>query len=347
MKMNPLGSTNILVSELCLGTMTFGTQTPEADAHRQIDMALDHGINIADTAEIYPVNPMTAATQGDSERILGRWIAKTGKRENLLVATKISGAGQKLIRNGAPISRETISIAVESSLDRLRTDYIDIYQLHWPNRGSYMFRQNWNFDPTGQDRSQTLDHMAETLEAIDALVRAGKIRFFGLSNESAWGTANWLRIARDLGLPKVESIQNEYSLMCRLFDTDLAELAHNESVGLLAYSPLAVGILTGKYRNGAVPAGSRKSISPALGGRATERTSPAVEAYWEVSRKHGLDLAKMALAFCLKRPFMASAIFGATTSEQLEHLLKSTEVKLTDECLADINKAHSLNPMPY
>ena len=152
MKMNPLGSTNILVSELCLGTMTFGTQTPEADAHRQIDMALDHGINIADTAEIYPVNPMTAATQGDSERILGRWIAKTGKRENLLVATKISGAGQKLIRNGAPISRETISIAVESSLDRLRTDYIDIYQLHWPNRGSYMFRQNWNFDPTGQDR---------------------------------------------------------------------------------------------------------------------------------------------------------------------------------------------------
>ncbi|MDE0534385.1 MAG: aldo/keto reductase [Albidovulum sp.] len=347
MNMNRLGSTDILVSELCLGTMTFGTQTPESDAHRQIDMALDHGINVADTAELYPVNPMTAATQGDSERILGSWIAKSGKRKELLVATKVSGEGQKLIRNGAPISRETIAIAVESSLKRLRTDYIDFYQLHWPNRGSYMFRQNWTFDPTRQNSSETLDHMAETLEAVDDLVKAGKVRCFGLSNESAWGTANWLRIARERGLPKVESIQNEYSLMCRLYDTDLAELSHHESVGLLAYSPLATGLLTGKYRKGAVPAGSRKSISPKLGGRATDRSSQAVEAYLGVARKHGLDLAHMALAFCITRPFMASAIFGATTSRQLEHLLKAAEVRLTEECLNDIDKAHRANPMPY
>ena len=252
-----------------------------------------------------------------------------------------------MIRDGAPISRGTIAIAVESSLKRLKTDYIDIYQLHWPNRGSYMFRQNWTFDPTKQNSSDTLGNMAETLEAIDELVKAGKIRFFGLSNESAWGTANWLRIAREQGLPKVESIQNEYSLMCRLYDTDLAELSHHEFVGLLAYSPLATGLLTGKYRNGAVPAGSRKSISPALGGRSTERSSKAVEAYLGVARKHGLDLAHMSLAFCTARPFMASAIFGATTSGQLEHLLKAADVTLPEECLDDIDKAHRSNPMPY
>ncbi|MCY4462461.1 MAG: aldo/keto reductase [Albidovulum sp.] len=347
MKMNRLGRTETLVSELCLGTMTFGTQTPEADSHRQIDIALDRGINIADTAELYPVNPMTARTQGDSERIIGSWVAKSGRRKDLLVATKISGEGQARIRDGAPISRQTIPVAVESSLKRLNTDYIDIYQLHWPNRGSYMFRQNWTYDPTRQSTSETLDNMAETLETVDDLVKAGKIRFFGLSNESAWGTANWLRIARERGLPKVESIQNEYSLMCRLYDTDLAELSHHESVGLLAYSPLATGLLTGKYRNGAVPDGSRKSISPKLGGRSTDRSTRAVEGYWEVARKHGLDLAHMALAFCATRPFMASTIFGATTSAQLEHLLKVTETTLTDECLDDIDKAHRSNPMPY
>ena len=190
MRMKPLGSTDTMVSELCLGTMTFGTQTPEQDAHRQIDMALDHGINIADTAEMYPVNPVSADTVGDSERILGSWVARSGRRDQILLATKATGEGLKIVRDGAPISGKTVREAVEGSLARLQTDYIDLYQLHWPNRGSYMFRQNWTFDPTGQNRSETLDHMANTLDALSELVQQGKIIHFGLSNESAWGPGN-------------------------------------------------------------------------------------------------------------------------------------------------------------
>ena len=347
MKMNRMGSTDVRISELCLGTMTFGSQTSLDDAHKQIDMALDHGINIADTAEIYPVNPISVRTQGDSERIIGDWIAKTGGRQRLLIATKVSGAGQKVVRNGALISRETISIAVEDSLRSLQTDYIDIYQLHWPNRGSYMFRQNWTYDPTGQDKAKTIDHMVEVLSTLHDLVSVGKIRFVGLSNESAWGCDQWLRLASEMELPKVETIQNEYSLLCRLFDLDLAELAHNEEVGLLAFSPLATGLLTGKYQGGAIPAGSRRSTQSSLGGRATDRAWPAVDAYLEVARKHGVDLAHMALAWCRTRPFMGSTIFGATTSTQLDHLLKSTEVTLSEDCLADIDRAHRAHPMPF
>ena len=347
MKLNKLGASDLLVSELCLGTMTFGTQTPEADAHRQLDMAMDHGINIADSAEMYPVYPVSAETQGDSERVIGKWLAKTGHRDKIVIATKVAGNGYKNVRNGAPISSETISLAIEASLRSLRTDYIDIYQLHWPNRGSYMFRQNWNFDPTQQDKSKMQDHVEDVLQRLDELVAEGKVRKFGLSNESAWGTAQWLKTAADNGWPKVETIQNEYSLLCRLFDTDLAELAHNEKVGLLAYSPLATGLLTGKYKNGAVPAGSRKSIDPCLNGRATSRVWPAIGAYEEIANNHGLDLPLMALAWCCTRPFMASAILGATKSEQLKYLLQASEIKLTEECLREINAAHRTHPMPY
>ena len=336
-----------MVSGLCLGTMTYGTQTPESDAHRQIDMAIDHGINIADTAEMYPVNPISADTQGDSERIIGNWVRKSGRRDKIKIATKAAGEGNKIIRNGAPMSGETVRLAVESSLRSLCTDHIDLYQLHWPNRGSYMFRQNWTYNPTHQDRAVTLAHMEDVLGAMQDLADEGKIGLFGLSNESAWGTAHWLRIAADNGHPKVEAIQNEYSLLCRLFDTDLAELAHNEQVGLLAYSPLATGLLTGKYQGGAVPEGSRKSIAPELGGRATDRVWPAIAAYQEVARKHGHDLAHMSLAWCLTRPFVASVIFGATTSSQLEYLLKSVETELSQDCLGDIDRTHRNHPMPY
>ena len=225
MKMNPLGASGELVSELCLGTMTYGTQTSEADAHRQIDMALDHGINIADSAEMYPVNPISAATQGDSERIIGAWVAKSGRRHQLKIATKAAGEGNRIVRDGAPISGKTLRIAVENSLRLLQTDYIDLYQLHWANRGSYMFRQHWTYDPTRQNKEETLAHMADVLGAMQELADAGKIRHFGLSNESAWGTAQWLQTAAANNRPKVETIQNEYSLLCRLFDTDLAELA--------------------------------------------------------------------------------------------------------------------------
>ncbi|MCY3879005.1 MAG: aldo/keto reductase [Rhodobacteraceae bacterium] len=347
MRMNRLGATDVMVSEFCLGTMTYGTQTDETDAHRQIDMAIDHGINIADTAEMYPVNPISAATQGDSERILGRWIAKSGKRDRLLIATKVTGEGNRVVRDGAPISSRTIRIAVEASLRSLQTDRIDLYQLHWANRGSYMFRQNWSYDPTSQNKAETLEHIEDALSEMRKLVTEGKIRFFGLSNESAWGTAQWLRVAAEHGFPKTEAIQNEYSLLCRLFDLDLAELAHNEQVGLLAYSPLATGLLTGKYQNGAVPPGSRMSLSPKLGGRANERVWPAIDAYAEVARRHGHDTAHMSLAWCRTRPFMASAIFGATNSAQLLHLLKAADTELSDECCRDIDRAHRAHPMPY
>jgi len=195
MKMNPLGRTGISVPELCLGTMTFGTQTPEAEGHEQIDIALDAGVNFLDTAEMYPVNPISAETQGDSERVVGTWLEKTGRRADVIVATKHSGNGWAHIRDKAGISAKSIPEAIDGSLKRLKTDYIDLYQFHWPNRGSYMFRQNWTFDPSKQDRADTLAHMQESLGALQDAVDAGKIRAFGLSNESAWGTSEWLRLS--------------------------------------------------------------------------------------------------------------------------------------------------------
>ncbi len=348
MKFNILGNTDLKVSELCLGSMTWGTQNTTDEGHAQIDMALDYGVNFIDTAEMYPVNPLTKETQGDTERVIGKWFAKTGRREDVILATKVSGSGYRNVRDGAPISRETILAAVEASLKSLQTDYIDLYQLHWPNRGSYMFRQNWNYDPTSQNKAEVLEHMGEVLDTMQGLVDAGKIRHFGLSNESTWGTAQWLRVSEERGLPRVQSIQNEYSLLCRLADTDLAELCHNEQVGILSFSPLAVGLLTGKYKGGTVvPAGSRMSIGPDLGGRITPRIWDAVAAYEKVADDHGLNVAQMALAWCNTRPFMTSSIFGATSLEQLDVALKSTEITLSDDVMRDIAMAHKAHPMPY
>lgn len=347
MKMNPLGRTGMQVSELCLGTMTFGTQTPEAEAHAQIDYALAAGVNFIDTAEMYPVNPVRAETTGRSEEILGTWNKKTGRRGDYILATKHSGEGLAAVRDGAPISSKTIARTVEGSLKRLQTEYIDLYQFHWPNRGSYMFRKNWNFDPSTQNREETLDNMRDCLEALQGQVDKGNIRAFGLSNESAWGTAQWLRLAEEGRGPRVASIQNEYSLICRMYDTDLAELSVNEDVGLLAFSPLGTGLLTGKYQEGVVPEGSRKSIVPELGGRHSPRVYGAVAAYLDIAARHGLDPVHMALAWCRTRPFMASAIFGATTQAQLEHALKSVALELSAEVLEEINQAHRAHPMPY
>lgn len=347
MKLNPLGRTGITVPELCLGTMTFGTQTPEQEAHEQIDIALAAGVNFLDTAEMYPVNPISAQTQGDSERAIGTWFAKNGRRDELIIATKHSGNGWEHIRNKEGISAASIPGAIDGSLKNLQTDYIDLYQFHWPNRGSYMFRQNWTFDPSKQNRAETLDHMIESLEALQAAVDAGKIRAFGLSNESAWGTSEWLRLSEAGHGPRVASIQNEYSLLCRLYDTDLAELSVNEDVGLLAFSPLATGLLTGKYQGGAIPDGSRRSFVDGLGGRVTDRVFPAVDAYLAIARKYDLDPVHMALAWCRTRPFMASAIFGATRTEQLKHALKSLDVTLSQEVLDAINETHRQHPQVY
>ncbi|MDG1947942.1 MAG: aldo/keto reductase [Amylibacter sp.] len=347
MKYNKLGQTDLVVSELCLGTMTWGTQNSADDAFYQIEKSIDAGINFIDTAELYPVNPISDVTQGESERILGEWLSRSNVRDELIIATKIAGNGPKHIRNGEGITGKSLFTAINASLKLLKTDYIDLYQLHWPNRGSYHFRQNWRFDPTKQDKKLVLDHMNEVLEACDILKKEGKVRAFGLSNESAWGTAQWLRFSEDKDLPRMASIQNEYSLMCRIFDTDLAELSHNENVGLLSFSPLATGILSGKYLDGAIPKGSRGSIVNGLSGRMTPKIDAATRAYIEIADKYDLDTCQMALAWCRTRPFMASAIFGARTKDQLSNALASVNVNLSEDCLRDIEMVHKKHPMPF
>ena len=347
MRYKKLGGSTLTVSELCLGTMTWGTQNTAPEAFNQIDYCLDHGLNFIDTAEMYPVNPLSKQTQGDSERILGQWIKQSGRRDEIVVATKVSGAGYQNVRDGAPISAATMREAVESSLKRLETDVIDLYQLHWPNRGSYHFRKSWTYDPTGQDRNEVRAHIHEVLTAADQLVREGKIRYLGLSNESCWGTGQFLQIADQEALPRCISIQNEYSLMCRHFDLDLAELCHNEQVDLLAFSPLATGLLTEKYVGGALPEGSRRTFVSNLGGRYNERSDAVVTAYGDIARKYGLVPAQMALAFCRTRPFMGSIIFGSTTMEQLKIAIGSTNVTLDDVLLEEIGSVHRQYPIPF
>ncbi|SMR71443.1 Predicted oxidoreductase [Aliiroseovarius halocynthiae] len=352
MRMNTLANGALEVSALCLGSMTWGsTNTPE-EGHDQIDMFLDHGGNFIDTAEMYPVNPILAERCGASEATIGGWLAKTGRRDDVVIATKVSGDNPGWKRNGKGYDGTNLFQAVEESLAKLNTDYIDVYQTHWPLRGSYAFRQNWTFDPSGQNRDEVEAHMRDVLEAMADLVKGGKVRHFALSNESAWGTAQWLRIAREMGAPEVVSVQNEYSLMHRLADTDLAELCMNEGVRILSYSPLATGLLTGKYQNGAVPAGSRLEIAakngyPDLGGRITDQAFPAVGAYQAVADKHGLDLVQMSLAFVVSRPFMGSTIFGASSIQQLARILDGKDLVLSDEVLADIDAAHRAHPMPF
>lgn len=347
METKELGRTGIKVSDMCLGTMTFGTQTSLDEGCRQIDMALDHGITFLDTAEMYPTNPLSKETQGDTERVIGAWVERSGRRSEMVIATKVSGAGYMNVRDGADMGPDTIRLALEASLTSLKTDYVDLYQLHWPNRGSYMFRQNWTFDPTGQDKAATLEHMEEVLEALGDLIAEGKIRSVGLSNESAWGSAQWLRLAEDKGLPRMATVQNEYSLLCRMFDTDLAELSHNEDLGLLAFSPLAAGLLSGKYQGGAVPDGSRKTFAHDLGGRFTPMALQAVERYLGIAARHDLSPVHMALAWCRSRPFMTSVIFGATTEAQLVDVLDGLDLVLSAEVIDEITEAYLEFPMPY
>lgn len=346
MKMNPLGRTGLSVSEFCLGTMTFGTQTPPEEGHAQIERALDAGINFIDTAEMYPVNPVRKDTIGRTEEIIGDWFAKSGRRDAVILASKHSGAGSQA-RDGAPISSKSIPGTVESALKRLKTDRIDLYQFHWPNRGSYMFRKNWTFDPSSQNRDETIAHMEDCLGALQREVERGTIRAFGLSNESAWGTVQWIETARRVGGPRVASLQNEYSLMCRLADTDVAEMCVNEDVGLLPFSPLACGLLSGKYSGGAVPAASRMSLNPDLGGRMNDRVLGVADVYVGIAKEHGIDPVHMAFAWSARRPFVASSIFGASTLAQLEHALGAVQVTLSDELLAALDAAHRAHPMPY
>jgi aryl-alcohol dehydrogenase-like predicted oxidoreductase len=310
MKTLTLGRTDIRVPDLCLGTMTFGNQTPEDDAHRQIDMSLEAGVNFIDTAEMYPVNPVRKETVGRSEEVIGNWIAKSGRRAETVIATKVSGDTQ-MVRDGRGYDGKIVREAVDASLRRLKTDVIDV------------------------------------LEAMAEMVKAGKVRAFGLSNEGAWGTLHWISLAEEIGAPRVATVQNEYSLLCRLYDTDMAETSVMEDITLLSFSPLAAGLLTGKYQNGAIPEGSRMAINGNLGGRKTERVFPAVQAYLDVAAKHGLDPVHMAIAWQRSRPFPISAIFGATTSAQLEHILAGKDLVLGKEVIKDLEAAHRQHPMPY
>ncbi len=346
MKMNPLGRTGMMVSEICLGTMTWGEQNTEAEAHEQMDHALTQGINFFDGAEMYPTQPVRAETQGRTEEIIGSWFRASGKRDDVVLATKMVGNGIEWVRGGQGFTRASVMQAIDGSLKRLGVDHIDLYQLHWPNRGSYHFRKHWAFDASAQDKATTTDDIRETLEGLGDAVKAGKIRAVGLSNESAWGTMQFIRLAEEHGLPRVASIQNEYNLICRMFDTDLAEVAHHEDVGLLAFSPLAAGILSGKYQGDVTPEGSRRSRVPNLGGRWGPETEAATAAYLDVARKHGLDPSQMAISFCLTRPFMTSAIIGATTMDQLKIAIGSKDVTLSDAVLEDIAAARRAHPMP-
>ena len=347
MEYRQLGNSDIRVSEICLGSMTWGTQNSKAEAHDQIEYALDHGVNFIDTAELYPATPISAETTGRSEEIIGSWLRTSGRREQVILATKVAGEGNTDVQNGIDISPQKIRVSIENSLKRLHTDTIDLYQLHWPNRGSYHFRNNWRYDPTSQNKQQTLDHIFAVLEYLGELVAAGTIRSIGLSNESCWGTSQFLHIAETNGFPRVVSLQNEYSLMYRTHDLDLAELSHNEQVGLLPFSPLACGLLTGKYENGARPDGSRLTINPDMFGRVRDEVWPVVDSYVAIARRHGIDPGQMAIAFCNQRPFVTSSIIGATNLDQLAINIGAADLDLEAEVLEDIQSVYRNYPIPY
>ncbi|MBC8339740.1 MAG: NADP(H)-dependent aldo-keto reductase [Alphaproteobacteria bacterium] len=344
MKMNPLGRTGITVSRICLGTMTFGQQNTEEDAHRQLDMALDHGVNFIDTAEAYSF-PGRPETQGRSEEIIGTWMQARGNRDKVVIATKITGPSNERshIRNGKlDFSREQVTAAVDLSLKRLKTDVIDLYQTHWPERKANYFGK-LDYVHAG---IQDFTPMEEQIDALGEQVKAGKVRAIGVSNETAWGVMKFLEIAERTGLPRLASIQNPYNLICRQFDIGLAEPAMREDVGLLAYSPLAFGALTGKYLDGQLPEGSRHKLFPQFKRYFKPNGVKAVEAYVALARVHGLEPSQMALAFVHSRPFLTSTIIGATTEEQLKSNLETEDMTLPEDVLERIEAIHADNPNP-
>lgn len=342
MKLKPLGRTDLRVTEICLGTMTWGSQNTEAEGHAQIDMALDAGINFMDTAEIYAV-PRSPETSGRTEEIIGNWFKKTGKRDQWILASKVAGGPVDFIRNGTRTSGKTLREAFEASLRRLQTDYIDLYQIHWAGRGSYNFDGSWTYQPHKQDTADALANIEDMLETLGALVKEGKLGHVGVSNETTWGMAQWLRIAEARGLPRIVSVQNEYNLLRRHFDLDLAELSHHEDVGLLAYSPLAGGLITGKYFDGQMPKGSRGDYQKSFW-RLNEQSEAAGKQYLALAERHGLDVSQMAIAFTLTRPFMTSVIIGATSTAQLANAIAAHKVTLSPELIAEIDAIHRRYP---
>lgn len=343
MQTRPLGKTGIEVSRLCLGTMTFGEQNSEADAHEQLDRAVAFGIDFIDVAEMYPVPPK-AETQGRSEEYIGSWLNKRGVRDDVIIASKVAGPGVEHIRDGSRLTRAQIHQAADASLKRLNSDYIDLYQLHWPERSSNFFgRLGYTHDA---DDSQDVTALEESLSAMQELVKAGKIRAVGLSNETPWGVMHALRLSETLGLPRVASVQNPYNLLNRSFEIGLAEIIHREDVGLLAYSPLAFGVLSGKYLDGARPEGARLTLYERFQRYTSPQANEATQAYVEIAHRYGLDPAQMALAFINSRSFLTSNIIGATCLDQLESNLASESLRLSDDVFDEIDAVHRRLPNP-
>ncbi|MGC9504645.1 NADP(H)-dependent aldo-keto reductase [Baaleninema sp.] len=343
MKLNSLGNSDLKVSEICLGTMTYGQQNTIEDAHQQLDMAIDRGVNFIDTAEMYPV-PGRAETQGRTSEYIGTWLTKQ-QRDKLVVATKVAGPTSRMpwIRGkDRKLDRPNIEKAIDDSLKRLQTDYIDLYQIHWPDRYVPLFGAP-AFDPKSDRETVPI---LEQLQVFKDLVDAGKIRYLGLSNETPWGVCQFCHLADSLGLPRVVSIQNAYSLLNREFETALAETSYRENVPLLAYSPLAFGFLTGKHLEGAKE-NSRVALFPGFGSRYSKpNVEPAIREYVALAKKFGLSPTQLALAFVRSRSFVASTIIGATTLEQLQENLDSVNVALTPEMLAEIEAVHLKYPNP-
>lgn len=345
MRYKNLGHSDLKISLICLGTMTWGRQNNEAEGHEQMDYALSRGINFWDTAELYAVPPRPE-TYGKTEEIIGNWFAKTGRRSDVILASKISGEGVPWIRSGDIIDRKNILIALEGSLKRLQTDYIDLYQLHWPNRGSNHFARHFGFAPHF-DPAQVEENFLEVLNCLQEQIKAGKIRHIGLSNETSYGTVRWAELARKHNLPRMVSIQNEYSLTCRMFESDLQEVCMAEECGLLAYSPLAGGIISGKYLGGARPEGCRHSFDERPPHRMTAQSERAVARYKALAEEYNLDVCQMALAFVNSRSFVNSNIIGATSMEQLKTNIDSIDLVLSPEITTQIEAIHRDCPMPY
>ena len=344
MNYKKLGNTDLDVSTICLGTMTWGEQNSEREGFEQMDFALSQGVNFWDTAEIYSI-PMREETYGETEKIIGNWFQKTKKRNDVILASKVCGnTSNKYIRGGGnSFGKKKITEALDESLRRLKTDYIDLYQLHWPERSTNFFG-DYGYQHDENDKDWT--PFEEILESLKKFIKQGKIRYVGLSNETAWGLSKFLELSKMKGLPRMMSVQNPYNLLNRTYEVGLAEISIREQSGLLAYSPLAFGYLTGKYRNNKLPAKSRMQLFKNFNRYKNENGQKAIDEYYKISKKYNLDFTQMSLKFCEIQHFTTSVIIGATTMEQLKTNIESVNVNLNSDIINDINKIQQKYPNP-